>query len=324
MKIKNINFKWNNNYSIFSSEKFLSNNSLNYGWISGFIEDELKFVLPYQIRKSLFFKHIKFITETIYIDDKLRIEDEKEFLNSTIAFLKKKNIDFVSQSPTHVLFKTYPDDAKFIDFASYVIDLSLSEDELWANLHQKHRNIIRNAIKNNIIIKEGLNEIESAYNLLISTMKRSNKSFMSFEKFKELITKLEDNVKIFVAYHNNIPQGCAVLPFSNIKAYYSYGGSISKPILGAINLLHWHAIKYFKGINVGYYDFVGARIKPEIGSKIEGIQRFKSRFGGVFLKGYLWKIPLKKWKSYLYDFLYRTLKNRAGDIIDQESMKTIQ
>ena len=86
-----------------------------------------------------------------------------------------------------------------------------------------------------------------------------------------------------------------------------------------MNLLHWEAIKYFKEKGIKRYDFVGARISPEKGSKLEGIQRFKSRFGPTLKRGYLWKKNINPLKTNLYNFLVliKTL-NCKGDVVDQE------
>ena len=74
-------------------------------------------------------------------------------------------------------------------------------------------------------------------------------------------------------------------------------------ILPAANEYGQTAMKLMKERGVKYYDFVGARINPDEGSKYEGIQRFKSRFGGELKKGYLWKMPLNKFKYKLFCWL---------------------
>jgi lipid II:glycine glycyltransferase (peptidoglycan interpeptide bridge formation enzyme) len=49
--------------------------------------------------------------------------------------------------------------------------------------------------------------------------------------------------------------------------------------LGSSNLLQWEIIKKLKSLGVREYDFVGGRVEVPKGSKLEGIQRFKQRFG---------------------------------------------
>ena len=91
-----------------------------------------------------------------------------------------------------------------------------------------------------------------------------------------------------------------------------------------MNLLQWTAILDMKRLGVNIYDFVGARISPKEGSKLETIQRFKARFGSQMKVGYLWKYPLNKFKYKTFYFLVRMhacLKKQTyiGDIIDEEN-----
>lgn len=318
MEIKYIKFNWNENFSIAASEKYLKSVSSEYGWIGGFIQGELKFALPFIIKKRLFFRFLQFQTNTIYLDNSLNIKEEKIFLNKVIEFLQDKNIDFIKQSPKVGVFNICPDDSICAPFGSYILDLRQTEDKLWAGIHKKHRNIIRRAVNGGVKIVMGKEYIDAAFQLERQTMMRVGINFQ-----REEITQLQDflnrNLAIFVAMFQDKPQGCAIMPFSQSTAYYFYGGLTPNAFPGSLNLLHWEAIKYFKSINVCYYDFVGARINPK--KELEGIQRFKSRFGGELKKGYLWKYSLKKWKYSLYRPLFYLKNRRKGDIIDEEKNK---
>jgi lipid II:glycine glycyltransferase (peptidoglycan interpeptide bridge formation enzyme) len=135
-----------------------------------------------------------------------------------------------------------------------------------------------------------------------------------------LINSLGSNVEIFRAYSDNVLQGCAIIPYSEYAAFYLFGGSIADPVLGSMNLLHWIALLHFKDKGVKVYDFVGARIKPQAGSKLEGIQRFKERFGSTLSQGFLWKYPYNRPMYHLYRVLMKIrLKRLHLDIIDQEN-----
>ena len=90
-----------------------------------------------------------------------------------------------------------------------------------------------------------------------------------------------------------------------------------------MNLLHWTAMTDMKTRGVKEYDFVGARVNPPLGSKLETIQRFKERFGATMWQGYLWRYPLKPMRygafrlfaranSFMHGATYK------GDIIDEE------
>lgn len=138
-----------------------------------------------------------------------------------------------------------------------------------------------------------------------------------------MISGLGDRVRIFTAWQGDECQCCAVLPFSRAGASYIYGGRSAGADQGAHHLLHWEAIRYFKGIGVPRYDFHGARLKPAPGSKQAGIGKFKARFGSRMETGYLWKLPLRplKYLAYRKALGFRSwLQGQAlaADIIDQE------
>jgi len=185
--------------------------------------------------------------------------------------------------------------------------------------------VIRNAEKKGIRTERGHHNKDIAYKLLKETMDRSDMGFLEKKSYDRFLSDLGNHAEIFVAYKENEPQGCAVIPYSEFCAYYLWGGSIEKPFLGSMNLLQWNLIKYFKSTGVQKYDFVGARIKPEEGSKLEGIQRFKVRFGATMRTGYLWKHVYNPLKFKLYRFAskLKNWNNRSsqGDIIDQERRK---
>jgi lipid II:glycine glycyltransferase (peptidoglycan interpeptide bridge formation enzyme) len=220
---------------------------------------------------------------------------------------------------TNTIFRTYPDGAVAAPYGSYIIDLTEPEEMLWDNLHSKHRNVIRNAAKKGVEVRSGLEYLNSAYELIRDTLKRSKLGFMGLETFRRFVLGLNENVKIFIADYRGTAQGCAILPFSNYCAYYLYGGSTSKPLSGATNLLQWEAIRMFQNLGVKRYDFVGVRINPEKGSKQEGLTMFKQRFGGRLFQGYMWKCPLNSVKYHIYSLVVRLL--RGGDIVDAERHK---
>jgi lipid II:glycine glycyltransferase (peptidoglycan interpeptide bridge formation enzyme) len=53
------------------------------------------------------------------------------------------------------------------------------------------------------------------------------------------------------------------------------------------------------------YDFVGARLDVEEGSKYEGIQRFKARFGADLRKGLTFRVVFSPFKYALFSFMVR-------------------
>ncbi len=320
MKAVRVSIDWHPGLPIYASESFLRSVGDEYGWIGGMGQSgTLRCIVPFVVLKKVTVRMARFMVETIPWIPALSVEEERDFLNNAMDYFRSIGVDLVIPAPTSAVFRTYPDGADAAPYGSYVVSLNQPEEILWKNVHSKHRNVIRNAARKGVVIRSGLQYLETAHRIISATLKRSKLSFRSYDSFKKFVDRLGENVKIFVADHEGVIQGCAVVPYSEKSAYYLYGGSISSPLSGATNLLQWEAMRTFKELGVSSYDFVGARINPARGSKQAGIELFKRRFGGRLVRGYLWKYAFHPLKASVYSIGVRLL--RGGDIVDQERHK---
>ncbi len=320
MKAVPVEIDWNPGLSIYASEGFLKLVGDEYGWLGGFDDSgKLRCILPYTVIRKAIFRMVRFRVETSPMAEGFGIEEEKSFLNNAVEYFRSTGADMIIPASNNTIFRTYPDRAEAAPYGSFIIDLSQAEETLWSNLHSKHRNVVRNAMKKGVEIRSGPEHVITAYELVRDTLKRSKLGFMGLHAFEHFVKGLGENVKILVAEHRGVAQGCAVVPFSNYGAYYLYGGSIAEPLTGAMNLLQWEAIRMFRNLGVKRYDFVGVRINPENGSKQEGLVMFKQRFGGQLAQGYMWKYSIRPLKYAVYSQAVRFL--RGGDIVDQECHK---
>jgi hypothetical protein len=320
MDVKQVKINWNPDLSIFASESFLRAVGDEYGWLGGYDDSgRLCCVLPYTVIRKAIFRMVRFRVETIAIGNELEIEEEKTFLDKVVEFFRVKGADMIIPATTNTIFRTYPDGAIVAPYGSYLIDLTQPEETILNNFSASHRRKVRLARKKGLEIKEGTQFLRTAYDLVKDTFKRWSRGFMGWEEFKRYVGSLDENVKILVADYQGREQGAVVIPFSKHSAYYVYGGSIPQPITGATNLLHWEAIRQFRELGVRRYDFVGVRIKPEKGSKQDGLKMFKERFGGQLVRGYMWKYSIHPAKFAAYSMVVHIL--RGGDIVDQERHK---
>jgi len=312
-----IDIRWHPGLSVYASEPFLRAVADEYGWIGGVnSEGVLRCILPYTIIRKAHIRLARFRVETVPLDRELEIYEEKTFLDDAMNLLRSLGAAIVIPASTNTLFRTYPDGATAAPYGSHIIDLSNSEDILWKNIHPKHRNVIRNAEKKGVEIRSGLAYADIAFDLIQATFKRSRLRFMNRASFLRMVQGLGERVEVFIASHAGEIQGCAVLPFSAYCAYYAYGGTASGPLTGAMNLLQWRSICHFLGLGVGRYDFCGARLDPEKGSKQAGLTMYKERFGAPLHRGFIWKYPLRTVPSIIYS--WAVCANRGGDIVDQE------
>lgn len=304
----------------FGSKDWLKENYLDYFWFSN---DQLW--MPVGIKKQAIWYYAEIPMAPRHLDGSLpSMEEEKSFLTEVIEQLKVNKVDFIRQPPTHVHFQSIPKGAISCPFGSYQVDLKLTEEELWSKVHQKHRNVIRKAEKDGVQIEFGHHLLPDCLELLKQTLTmRSQVGMHADSWFTKMTDTFSKEFLCGVAYFEGKAHGSVFMPWNQEACYYLYGGSSEKPHGGAMNLLHWKAMLLMKSKGVKIYDFVGARINPPEGSKYEGIQRFKERFGAHLSQGFLWKLPINPIKMKLYEWALR-FKGVKTDIITQENLRMEQ
>lgn len=311
------------NLPILSQENYLKIKSTKYGW---FVND--KFILPFFIDKHLIFKRLIFTYPPIKRIEGLTVTDEKKFLDEVCTMSKQTGCDYISQAQSNVVFETHPDNADFIPWGSYIVDLTKTDDELLASFHSKHRNVIRKAIKDGITISQ-TNDIEEIYHCISKTLERQNVHAPSLDYYQKLQSLIPNNIAFYIAYKGNEIEGCAVIIYDCNCAYYMYGGSCEHTSSGSLNLLQYEIMKDMRNHGVKTYDLVGARIIIDENSKYAGIQRFKSRFASGLKQGYTFRYIIHpfKYKLFLLSVnLYGKFKGFSySDAIDQtKKLQAIQ
>ena len=254
--------------------------------------------------------------------------DISAFLSEACIIMKEKlRVHWAGPVQNQAIFLAKPDKSTYIPFGNYVIDLSLSEEELWSNVHSKHRNVIRKAEKDGLEVVFGNSEdlLKQYLDMDAITWARSNKKSYTEKTVRDMLKYSKDNVIIYIVKKDNVNQGGAIFYYNKKMSYYLYGASIDKPSTGAMNYLHWKAILDMKKDGVEKYSFVGCRINEDADSKYHTIQRFKERFGGELIQGYMFKCIFNKSMYILYKLLKcvkeRRKFNTPMDIIDQELWK---
>lgn len=315
-----IKIEWHPAMPVFAKEEFLSAVGDEYGWLGGLDESgALQCVLPYTILRKAGLRLVRFRVETIPCKGGLHVVAEKCFLNSVVRHFRNTGADVIIPPTNNAVFRSYPDGAHAAPYGSYVIDLQLPQDTLWKNVSKTTRYDIRAAQKNGVTIREGFELLHPAYELIRDTFRRSKLGFMGRESFRRFVVSLGGNGKLLVAEHEGIAQSYSLFAFSQACAYWIYGGNIERQQQGAMKLLQWEAIRLFRGLGVRQFDFFGARINPDKGSKQEGINQMKKHLGASLREGYMWKYPLRPLTASLYSLAVKVL--RGGDVVDQEAHK---
>lgn len=287
------------------------------------------YVLGVRVTKRLFFRYAFFPSEPYMY--KSGGEKLKDFLNQVCLYLKREcGIQWINENDTASLFMDYPDGAISIPFGSHVIDLTKSEEDLWKGVHSKHRNVIKKAEKDGVVIESGTTDklISDYYRIDVETWERSNKKANNQYELGNFLKSLKENAILYMAYKDGEAQSGAIFYYNTQMCYYMLGANTNSPSTGSGNLLQWKAMLDMKNKGVKKYSFVGCRINEDENSKYHGIQRFKERFGGELVKGYLFKVIFCKFKYMLFQallaikcFINTGKIERPKDIIDQEIHK---
>lgn len=301
-----------------ASEAYLRCWSDDHGWF-----ESDAFALPFFVARRGGFRQMVFTSQTLLRSPGASVESERAFLDGVVALARRTRAQVIGQPRTTSLFRTAPEGAIAVDWGTYRADLSPGEDALFAGLHRHHRRVIRKAIRDGVTVHSGADRLGACHGLIRETLRRERKPCLPEALLRRFAGHLGDGVSFYVASLDGESQAAALLISDAERAYYLVGGRRPGAHPGASALLHWTAMRDMKRRGVAEYDFVGGRVRPVRGSKQEGIQLFKSRFGTRFHRGVLWKHPLRplhhgalRTMGRAKDFLGRSRYNE--DMIDNE------
>jgi hypothetical protein len=315
-----IPIEWHPEMPVFAKEGFLRAVGDDYGWLGGVdAAGALRCILPYTVVRKAGVRMVRFRMETLPCSSGLEPGEERSFLDSVVEHFRRVGADIIIPASTNTIFRAYPSGAEAAPYATHVADLSVSEEALWSAVSATHRRHIRAAAKTGVVVRSDATQLRACHEIIRDTFRKSSMPFMSAEALSRLVDGLGDDVRVIVAEAGGAVQSCAIMPFSLHTAYYVYGGSVPDAAPGSMHLLHWEAMRQFKELGVRRYDFCGARVDPEPGSKAAGLAAFKERFGTTLVRGYMWKCALRPLRSAVYSLAVRWL--RGGDIVDAERYK---
>ncbi|KKT31237.1 MAG: FemAB family protein [Microgenomates group bacterium GW2011_GWF2_45_18] len=170
---------------------------------------------------------------------------------------------------------------------SFLLDVSKSEEDLLAMMHQKTRYNIRLAEKKGVRIREESSEngLAQYLSILHETTQRQGFFAHSSSYFQTLWEELKDSglIKIYLAeYENKTLVSWIVFQHNNVM-YYPYGASrsVSRDVM-ASNLMMWEMIRVAKRDGCTLFDMWGSLgPNPHPKDPWFGFHKFKEGYGGV-------------------------------------------
>ena len=271
-----IEIKWDPSLPVFAKEEFLHGVGDQYGWLGGTDQSgTLRCILPYTIVRKTGLRMVRFRNETIARGAELDILEEKCFLNSVVQYFRTTGADVIIPASNNALFRTYPDGARVAPYGSFVVDLQHPEDVLWRNVSKTTKQGIVSAQKDGVIVREGIDLLDPAYDSIRETFSRSKMGFMSRDSFRRFALSLGENCKILVAEQNGVGHSYSLCAFSTPSAFWVYGGNIQDQHPGAAKLLQWEAIRIFRGLGVLQVRFLWCQNRPSEGLQAGGHQQYE-------------------------------------------------
>lgn len=167
--------------------------------------------------------------------------------------------------------------------ATRIIDLTLDEEGILTQMHQKGRYNIKVAQRHGVTIRKGTaDDINAFYNLLQSTSQRDVFHISQKSHYARFLTDLESSF-FLMAMHDEKPVAGLLGVLWNGTGFYYYGASDhAQRALMAPYLLQWESMKYCKAQGCNNYDLLGIA-PPGSGEDHQwgGISGFKEKFGGM-------------------------------------------
>jgi hypothetical protein len=299
-------FEYTKSWPITFSNEFFNYLNTSVKGMQIFIEHE-NIVMPIIFKKKLFLKIGYCIYPPLKDGKKLLVNEEKSFFEALSVYLKhNKIVDFILP-PIHTEnFQHLPQKSE--GFKLGIIRLPLknrTENEIFASFDSMYRSRIRKALKEEVVIKFGIEYFDDFYKLYQEKLVLENAPYDTYEQIKLITANL---IKIgcatcAVAYINDKPDAGTVNLNDTNNAYNMWAGTSTKSHPGSLRLLHWEIIRLYLKMGVENYRMGGARQGSHLNEKHARLLDFKTGFGCVVDEGYHFTFIVNDLKYKIYKSL---------------------
>ena len=185
------------------------------------------------------------------------------------------------------------------------MDIERSEDQILASMKPKTRYNISLSTRKGVDVRSvGIEGLEIWYKLYCETAERNKLHVSDFNYFRTVFMEKMGNkdadvqVKLLIAYVDNIPLAAMFLILSSHRATYLYGASttLMRNFMPTY-ALQWKAIQIAREHHCTEYDMFGVAPRPEPSHPMYGLYKFKKGFGGnIYHQLGCWDYPLDEEK----------------------------
>ena len=171
---------------------------------------------------------------------------------------------------------------RYLPENTLILDLSLSEEKLRAQMGQKGRYHIKKAEKAGVyVLKSDTTDFEEFWEVMMDTAKRDGFHVHGREFYEQFLDVLEGDAHLYVAkVEHELIAGMLLVHFGDQCTYYFGASSSRHKSSYAPYALQWFAIQEAKKRGCRTYDFLGIAPKGAQLHPLKGVTQFKTRFGG--------------------------------------------
>lgn len=197
--------------------------------------------------------------------------------------------------------------------SSIFIDLTKSEDDLWASLSRSARYSIKRAIREGYkvdnIRNPGLENLRESYDVFVKTAKFKHFYLPPFSQYSDRVRIYGDKSYLSVVRNagGEIQSSKFCLGHKNMVLFVTGGSTHQARENKSGYLLMWEAIKFFKMEGYEYFDLEG-RADERFSSFTKdwkGFTDFKEKFGGICVD---FPIPRIKYLSKVYKVMSKIIR----------------
>ncbi len=212
------------------------------------------------------------------LGDTENVEDE------TLDFIVKRLYDkaryvYITLHPDYNdtrLIKLYEKYFEKRELSTHIIDLTRTEEEIFASFTEAKKRNIKRAMKEKLYVKEVNSEyaIRKYYLMYLDSLRRWNaKQIFKLSFFKKLLTS--DLASLYmVQFHGDYVAGAIILKGQNEGVYW-HGAAFQRYFqLRPNDLLHWEIMKSLKDQDISIYNMGSS-------NNLKGVEKFKKGYGGT-------------------------------------------
>ncbi len=261
------------------------------------------------------------------------VKDLQKLLDNLRPFAKKHGVftikiepelDHTTDMSSLGLIKTRPIQ---YNYATVLVDLSPSLEDIMKNLNQKGRHAIRRAERDGVTVKavDSTDEnCQTMFELFQETSAGAGFVIRSPQYYRDFYNRYGENGQLFFAYFEGKPVAGAYAMVQGEKSMYKDGASVrERTAYGASHLLQWHVIQWAKEKGSKEHDLAGCPPIAEIKNPdhpFYGMGRFKTSFNKTVTE-YVgtYEVPIRQLQTKLWTKYLEKIVRRLYFILHKES-----